>query len=231
MKFNKTEDGFCLSWAKKIKAINILGGKCKKCGCDDVMCLEFHHEDSKIKEFGLAAIRNMRWSIIKREIQKCVLLCANCHSELHYKGARNGKIKEEFLLNRNLTKCSRCGYRGENFSSLAFHHLRDKRFSITSVLIRQVLCTVQELEDELKKCIVLCINCHRKEHAKNKMFERLKKEIYYKVENYKELRAKIDKNMIREMLNKGMRQIDIARELKCSRGTISGIVKHLNNQL
>ena len=61
------------------------GGKCIICGyqrCQDA--LDFHHKDPEQKDFGLSVRGLTRsWEKIKREIDKCVLVCANCHRELH----------------------------------------------------------------------------------------------------------------------------------------------------
>jgi 5-methylcytosine-specific restriction endonuclease McrA len=67
------------------KAIEYKGGKCALCGykkCIDA--LEFHHLDETKKDFGLSQSGLTRsWERIKCEIQKCILVCANCHRELH----------------------------------------------------------------------------------------------------------------------------------------------------
>lgn len=74
---------------KKIKlmAIKYKGGACKKCGYSKcVDALEFHHVDELIKEFGIG--RNgycTSWEKLKVELDKCDLLCANCHREEHAK--------------------------------------------------------------------------------------------------------------------------------------------------
>lgn len=61
------------------------GGKCMICGykrCQDA--LDFHHRDPKNKNFGLSVKGLTRsWDKIKVEIDKCVLVCANCHREIH----------------------------------------------------------------------------------------------------------------------------------------------------
>lgn len=72
---------------KKLKkmAIEYKGGKCIFCGynkCSDA--LDFHHLNSQRKEFGLSVKGLTRsWKKIKEELDKCVLVCANCYRELH----------------------------------------------------------------------------------------------------------------------------------------------------
>jgi hypothetical protein len=61
-----------------------LGGKCKKCGFSgNQAALQFHHKNSKEKDFTIGNVANKSWDSIKKEIQKCLLLCANCHMIEH----------------------------------------------------------------------------------------------------------------------------------------------------
>lgn len=72
---------------KKIKAMAIeyKGGKCMLCGYNKcVDALDFHHIDPSKKEFGLGLGGLTRsWDRVKKEVDKCVLICANCHRETH----------------------------------------------------------------------------------------------------------------------------------------------------
>lgn len=73
----------------KIRAINYLGGRCKSCGFDHPAGLQFHHRDPATKSFGittkeLGSPRKYSWdSVIKPELDKCDLLCSNCHFVHH----------------------------------------------------------------------------------------------------------------------------------------------------
>lgn len=70
----------------KLQAIKLLGGKCSICGYNKcVDALEFHHKDSTIKEFKLGSGNTMSWKEYKSEALKCILVCSNCHKEIHYK--------------------------------------------------------------------------------------------------------------------------------------------------
>lgn len=63
------------------KAKKDLGG-CKICGYNKCLeALEFHHIDSKQKDGNISRIRNV--DKLNKEIDKCVLLCSNCHREFH----------------------------------------------------------------------------------------------------------------------------------------------------
>ena len=67
--------------------MSIKGMKCEKCGYDkNVSALEFHHIDPSQKSFSLDARNLSNFSIEKLidESKKCMLLCSNCHRELHH---------------------------------------------------------------------------------------------------------------------------------------------------
>ncbi len=72
---------------KKIKqmAIDYKGGKCCICGyskCNNA--LDFHHKDESKKSFGLSVRGLTRsWERTRNEVDKCILVCANCHREIH----------------------------------------------------------------------------------------------------------------------------------------------------
>lgn len=71
---------------KKLKtlAIEYKGGKCQICGYDKYAgALELHHVDRSQKSFGIGDKGYTRsWEKVKAEIDKCLLLCANCHREI-----------------------------------------------------------------------------------------------------------------------------------------------------
>lgn len=67
----------------KLKAIEYKGGKCIVCGyhkCPNA--LTFHHIDPSKKSFGISG-GTRSFEKLKSELDKCVLLCHNCHAELH----------------------------------------------------------------------------------------------------------------------------------------------------
>ncbi len=66
-------------------AVEYKGGSCEVCGYNRcIEALEFHHLDPMKKDFGISAKGYSRsWEKVKAEIEKCVLLCANCHREFH----------------------------------------------------------------------------------------------------------------------------------------------------
>jgi len=86
---------------KRIKIKEILveykGGKCVNCGYNKcIKALEFHHLDSSKKDFTISSFRYKSLEVQKREVEKCILVCSNCHREIHDK-----IFKENRLLNNN----------------------------------------------------------------------------------------------------------------------------------
>lgn len=71
----------------KIKMIEYKGGKCQKCtdGNLDISCYDFHHMDPSKKEFNLSGLNSAKinWDKVKKELDKCLLLCSNCHRTEH----------------------------------------------------------------------------------------------------------------------------------------------------
>jgi len=71
----------------KRKAVDYLGGKCQMCGitseCLDIF--DFHHRNPLEKESSLNVLVNKSWAHIQPELDKCDLLCSNCHKITHWR--------------------------------------------------------------------------------------------------------------------------------------------------
>lgn len=215
--------------ANKLKAVNYLGGKCIKCGESENSKLCFHHLDPKVKDSKLNKFFLYRWDKIQKELDKCELLCMNCHMETHY-GEKNRNEKKILLEFKGQLSCEMCDYDKCN-AALEFHHLdpKKKEFKMSSVMHIKYenLQTLKEnIEEELNKCQVLCSNCHKHLHSDD-FLEKNKSIILDKMDNKKHKREDLDRDKVKEMFNNGMKQIDIARYFKASKGTISIIIKKL----
>ncbi len=72
---------------KKLKQdmVNYKGGCCQICGYDKYIgALDFHHLNPDEKDFTIAHIRQYKFDdLIKNELDKCLLVCSNCHREIH----------------------------------------------------------------------------------------------------------------------------------------------------
>lgn len=69
---------------------------CIQCGENHPACLDFHHIDSKTKEHTISLMIGGTYSIdaVKKEIDKCEVLCANCHRKLHYEEVTEQRYKK-----------------------------------------------------------------------------------------------------------------------------------------
>jgi hypothetical protein len=69
------------------------GGCCVKCGYDKYQgALDFHHLDPKEKDFNPSQLKKNSFDDkIKSELDKCILVCSNCHREIHFELNQNKK--------------------------------------------------------------------------------------------------------------------------------------------
>lgn len=78
--------------AKKRYCVNYMGGRCTLCGYNRCLrALHFHHINPHEKDFDVSQMAY--WDEIEEELEKCVLLCANCHMEVH-----EGMVDQEVLV-------------------------------------------------------------------------------------------------------------------------------------
>lgn len=71
----------------KKKAVQYKGNKCYCCNKKyPYVVYDFHHLDPSQKDFNLGnKTSTVKWDIVKKEIDKCILVCANCHRQIHNK--------------------------------------------------------------------------------------------------------------------------------------------------
>jgi len=221
MKLAKNDQRFILKWAKKIKAIRKLGGKCNSCGDKNIFHMDFHHPKDD-KEIWISKMMTGRWSAIEKEISKCVLLCRNCHGA-HHKNCR--KIKRQMLDYKKIWSCEKCNYK-KNLSCLEFHHVdgATKKFTIGDATRGNgLLVLLEDLMKEVDKCQVLCSNCHSVENIDVARFNRLKDLIYSREINHKEQQCPIDQEEVHSLKTNGMGVTAIAKQLGYAKSTVSRI--------
>lgn len=75
----------------KVKAVEYKGGKCEDCGLiDHPVVYDFHHIDGESKDFTIAHRRSKKITDeVLRELNKCMLLCSNCHRKRHHTDTRD----------------------------------------------------------------------------------------------------------------------------------------------
>lgn len=69
---------------RKQVLVDLMGGSCRHCGYDKYLgALQFHHTDPSQKDFQLNRALTLSLDKVRSELDKCILLCANCHMEEH----------------------------------------------------------------------------------------------------------------------------------------------------
>jgi len=109
-----------LRWKdRKRKIVGLCGGKCSKCNYNKcISSLDLHHLDPSTKEYDWDSLRSLKWETILKEVNKCILVCKNCHGEIHSSEENFDLIssgKDNVLLNTQLStslintgSCSNC---------------------------------------------------------------------------------------------------------------------------
>lgn len=169
----------------KLIGLKLNGFKCRLCNkeykTENDIIFQFHHIDPKSKESEFNDIHSTKKYL--KEIGKCILVCANCHTEIHsgfypeYLTNKSvidasDKVCESTKLRRKRKlqaieymggKCSKCGY-NKCPSALCFHHKNqlDKEIDIGTY---SGIIPWNILKVELDKCDMLCKNCHFELHA------------------------------------------------------------------
>ena len=113
---------------RKLELIKAKGGKCEICGYDkNIAALDFHHLNPEEKSFELDArhLSNTSNDKLLEESKKCILVCSNCHREIHNEHLDKDNI--QILLNEMTSmhhelshkhKTSVCKYCGKEFQYL-----------------------------------------------------------------------------------------------------------------
>lgn len=141
---------------------------CKACGEKDVRALDFHHRDPLTKYKCVSGLWCASWKRIHDEIEKCDVLCANCHikAELALAVRRVARKSGKHLrLLRKIKETRGCvDCRMQEVACLQFHHWdRSRKQCNVMTLVNRPLRIIAV---ELAKCEVLCANCHRRRHAR-----------------------------------------------------------------
>lgn len=160
----------------KSKLIMEFGNTCKCCGKSGlpIACYAFHHKNPANKNTKIFK-RTFREKSKLIEIRnKCILLCYNCHSTLHFgnitalQHIKNYKLQKCSATNRkNLKKalvvlllsdkCYRCGKKHLPLSCYTFHHNDPKKKKNN---IARTGYSDSALKEINNKCALLCHNCH-----------------------------------------------------------------------
>ena len=83
-------------WINEIRSTK----SCERCGENHLSCLDFHHIDPAQKDFSISdALYKLHYTreLIVAELEKCIVLCANCHRIFHHEERVYGVNIQEFL--------------------------------------------------------------------------------------------------------------------------------------
>ena len=81
----KNNDAALIRRLVKKKAVNYKGNQCYCCHQQyPLVVYDFHHLDPTQKDFSLGdKTSTIKWDKVQAEIDKCILVCANCHRQIH----------------------------------------------------------------------------------------------------------------------------------------------------
>ncbi len=187
----------------KKKCIEYLGGECECCHQKfDEKIYQFHHTEPAHKDFNICKHKSFNFENVKSELDKCILLCANCHYRIHsHMKKQNGyfnKIKNNSELwninkQRKLdfigkSECSICGY-DKLIGGLVISFPKNLDPNLREYFQKYNKTNWdQEFKTALKDATVYCRNCHVlhnniKNNNSNKDFETELKDIVVDDEN------------------------------------------------
>lgn len=134
------EENISIRQKIKLWSVEYKGNKCSLCEYDKCIdALDFHHLNPDEKDFNISDHGlKMDWPLIKEELDKCILVCANCHREIHSNLAKQELIRlaehkpEEQIKNSKKVRCintnevfGSCSIAGEKYNIKYFKHIKD----------------------------------------------------------------------------------------------------------
>lgn len=159
---------------------------CSQCSEARPSALDFHHPEEKVR--GISQMVNHGYSKvrIREEIERCIVLCANCHRREHYRGTDPLELPEPSEIRKrikavsdvrlrgkrrdwlrsykaNSAGCSRCTV--SDPICLDFHHEGEKTAGVSRMVSARR--SLDRIRAEIERCTLLCANCHRVEHQQD----------------------------------------------------------------
>jgi len=146
-------------WVNETKGEN----GCERCGIDAPACLDYHHPDRVTKEMDVGTMITHGYGrdALKSEIENCEILCANCHRREHYSPPTDGLRAWVHERKDARGGCSECGE--SDLACLDFHHETGEKDDTVARMIADGR-PKDIVRNEIRKCTVLCANCHRRRH-------------------------------------------------------------------
>lgn len=132
------------------------------CAEDDPAVLDFHHRDSENKRLSISSMITFGYGkkSLEAEIAKCEVLCANCHRKRHAQPPTSKTVAWVTEQKRQKNGCSLCPE--EDPACLDFHHVGEKNAMVARLTVDER--PLEEISAEMDRCVLLCANCHRRQH-------------------------------------------------------------------
>jgi hypothetical protein len=129
--------------------------------------MDFDHLSDKIMAISKMIHETFSLERIKKEIEKCELVCVLCHkNRTHQRLQEVGRDQQYPCYDRNraivaLAKSHPCNICNKEYNSwqMEFDHMSDKEISVGTLMNG---CSEQRILDEINKCQLLCALCHRR---------------------------------------------------------------------
>jgi len=149
---------------------------CVDCGEHDAVVLEFDHVETKRDWVSRLTARGAPLSRIQEEIERCEVVCVNCHRRRSAQRGGSRRLGPLFTPNANRplrernykflqdvlrAGCADCGER--DLVVLDFDHRGEKRANVT--LLARNEYSIATLQHEIDQCEIRCGNCHRRRTA------------------------------------------------------------------
>lgn len=147
---------------------------CEVCGCTDPKLISWHHLNPENKLFNISEALDYtkKYSDLDllNEIKKCQILCNNCHQKIHKINFDRESLKRQPTKLKKTLKiynykkenpCLCCNLSDPDI--LVYHH-RDPASKLFQLSLGE-RWSYQEIEEEIKKCDILCVNCHKYIHS------------------------------------------------------------------
>ena len=134
---------------------------CSRCGERDPVVLDLHHEGTK--ELSISDACGYSWSLARllEELDKCIVLCANCHKKAHFSDTDNERLNwlRDYKQSRGCEICEE-----DDPRCLVFHHDTGEKIIGISEASAWLKWSQERILAEISKCKLLCSNCHRRLH-------------------------------------------------------------------
>ena len=122
---------------QKENIVYVMGEKCACCGYDRCkQALELHHLDPLQKDFTIAQNTNRAWETVCKELPKTIMVCANCHREIHAGIIDNNLLKSNF----NESRANEIGLQLKETKEKKVSYCKDCGREITFGAVRCVEC-------------------------------------------------------------------------------------------